>query len=551
MKHSKLVIFLLFLAFYLLLFLQFPLNHSLTGELDTLANLAMYKQLQNWIIGLFTGEAMGSICYPSKHVWVAFGADFGAGILHIFFSFLGFSDLWANWLFVGFILASNSFGMYLLASEFKMDRRAAIIAGLIFSCAHFTFGNLENPNTLVFFFCFYALTLFLRFIESGELKFFILSSIIGALQIYITPYVFLFYSVILAILILRYEPIRLKPKPVFIRYLLTAIGYAIVVTPFIHHFILQSDIKDYFNVVGDRSIVFVLAYNLDDFFRTLPNHLYMPYRELFDDAWLTKLKCFYLGATFWGVIIYGLVRYRKSMRREWMAMIIVGVLLAIGPYVSVGARKLFPSAAWPLYEYLNFDSILRVPARAFFIALIALSMILGTTLSRIAQGSFKHLMVSLVLLFMILGENIPMPFKHYDQREILQPDREWMDLVRSDEEYNNIVHLPSAIFDFRSDQREYAYMYWQSFHRQNVVNGMTAFIAPERMENNQLMKEWNQGDNLKKLIEQNGLDFILFHKDMVSEQEASLAIQQLNQHSEIKLLSDNERTTVFSVIGKP
>src|SRR5688572_29467055 len=148
-KYTCLLVFAFYYVLMLLFFLQYPLQGSLTGDWDTFANLAMYKQIKLFIESVFLGFDPGSTNFPSKHVWAAFGADFGAGIFHLCFNLLGFNDLWANWLFISLVFASNSFGLYLLARHYIPMQIPRIIVGLLFSFCQFTLGILENPNVLV------------------------------------------------------------------------------------------------------------------------------------------------------------------------------------------------------------------------------------------------------------------------------------------------------------------------------------------------------------------------------------------------------------------
>src|SRR5690606_17425460 len=125
------------------------------------------------------------------------GLDFFSGIIWIFYVKVGFSEIWAYWLYITTILSLNSFGLFILSQHFLKNIFLRWSCGLIFSVHYFTYLNIDNPNVLFYFTFFLAIFFFLNFIKNHSVKYLYFAIIAAALQIYFSPYVFVFLFIVM------------------------------------------------------------------------------------------------------------------------------------------------------------------------------------------------------------------------------------------------------------------------------------------------------------------------------------------------------------------
>jgi len=425
------------------------------------------------------------------------GADYGIGIIHVALNYLGFSDVWANWVLISILFALNSWGLYLLLNKYFDDTQIAIAGSLLFSFAHFTLANLENPNTLVFFPAFLSLFYYLKYLDDKKrnIRALYTALLIGAFQIYLSPYVFLFHSILWSILIVYYEFSEIK-WGIVKKYFLGALVYLLIISPYLYLFVLGNGVSSSYNVIREQDLAWALSLNIEDYIRALPNHLYINSNLIFGDPFVSKIKSAYLGIVFYLLALFGFI-IDKNKRWPWGIVFITGILIATGPFVTHNYHKLFPSLLYPLYEVWGFDNIFRLPFRAFFISVIALIVF--------ATAGLKHIKdrfqgpIWFVIVLLILFENVPLRMEVYDHSRLLNPDTAFIEPIR---DYNNatILSLPSGLFEYKSDRREYVYMYWQYYHHQNILNGNLAFIPTSRMKIYQSLNEFSES-NLESLID--------------------------------------------------
>jgi hypothetical protein len=532
-----------FFILFLLFFLQYPLQGSLTGNLDTIANLAMYKQLKLYLDGWLTGSEFGTLCYPLENVMVYFGADFGAGIIHVLFNYLGASDLWANWWFISIVFTLNSFACFLLLNLYIKDAPIAFAGSLIFNLSHFTLANLENPNAL--FFCFFFLSLYYYetyLISGGEnQKALLKAAFLGCIQIYLSPYLFLFHCIVWFILILFREP-HLFQKIFFTKYLKIAILYLIVISPFLYFFVFNSAVEDSQNSIFEKDYTFLFSLNWPDFTRVLPHHLYKDYVVVFDNPFLSKIKAAYLGYAFYITAFWGWIKMKQKWM--WFLVALVGVIIAIGPYWVKDMNNMWPFIMYPFYEYGGLGDILRVPSRAFFISVFGFTVMICFALKFI-KDKFSKFPYWILLMVFILLENVPLKMEVYDQKAILHPDKDFIQYLK--ERPNAVVlSLPSQLGNFLGDRNEYIYMYWQHIHKHSILNGNLAFVPAERLKTDEVAQNMSS-ENLQDLIETHDVTTFVYHKDL--PQQTQYLLDSLKQFPFLTKALENERVVIFEVIN--
>lgn len=543
LKHNQ-VIFALFLLVFLGFFLQYPLQSSLTGDIDAIGNLAMYKQLQSVIDGYFGSGAAGSLCYPVDKVWVYFGADFGIGIIHVIFNYIGFSDLWAHYLFMSLLFAGNAFSLFLLLAYWFKDRQAAVFGALIFCLAQFTLGNLENPNTLVFFPGFLSLYYYFRSLDENyrALRNFIIAAGLGVCLIYLSPYNFLYHCIIWGVFILAKEGRNIS-KAIVVKYGLTAIAYGIIMLPFIRFYLFHNDLDIDYNYTMTTDITSRLGLAASDYLRCLPNHLYMGDQFVELESWTGRIKAAYIGVGFYILALIGLTKGR--LRGTSLIFILIGLIMATGPFIVLSPEHRIFNITWPLYEYLNFGNVFRITSRGFFIALFGLSIL--ATSGFITLKKARMFIPLLVLPLFTLAENISWPMHTYDHQEVVNPDTDLIEYLATRDETEVILSLPSNLFDYEGTHREYVYMYWQYYHGHNTLNCSLGFFPTTRTRVNDLLGEGEvQKDDLRTLIEENDVSAIVFHRDLADGQHQN-TLHALQDSEFLKEELNTERSILFRV----
>lgn len=542
MKEKGLIFLGLFILF-LLFFLQFPLQNSLTGNLDVIANLAMYKQMKLHIDSLFMSADIGTICYPIKHPGVYFGADYGIGIIHIFFNYLGFSDLWANWIFISILFSLNSFTLYLFLTLIFKDKKIALIGGILFSFSHFILANLENPNVLFFAFFFLSLYYYKKYLDSGgnQLKLLYIAAFFGCTQIYLAPYIFVLHTIVWFIFIITQEP-QLFSKKFFIKYIKIALFYLVIIAPYLYFFIFNDEIDKSRNTIFEQDITFALSLNFGDFVQVLPNHLYLKHKLVYNSPLLSQIKSTFLGVTFYSFALYGL--FKSKNKTTWVLLIVAGIIIAIGPYFVLTPHKKWPFVLYPFYEYLSFRDLLRMPLRAYFITLFGLLVLVLYSINFIKQR-YKTFPFWVFIPILILIENVPYKMEVYEQQNVLNPDKQYIDYL-SQKDKAIVLNLPSELGLYDGDRNEYIYMYWQYYHQKTILNGNLAFIPDVRIETDNVAKSITE-EGLKKLIGSHDITTIAFHKDLVHDSTALSGLDSLYNYSFLNKSLESDRTIIFEV----
>lgn len=531
------------LAVFLLYFLPYPLHGSLTGDLDTIANLAMYKQLQLHLTSWFTGQPTGSVCYPVEQVNLFFGADYHAGILHLLFNMPGMSDLWANWLFLSVIFALNATTFFLLLNHYTGNTGTALVSSLIFCFSHFILANLENPNILLMAGMFLSLYAYEKYQASGctRHKFLYTATFLAGIQIYFAPVIFLYHAVVWSIVIISGKPWPSIRKKSWL-YLTQIVIYLLIVSPYLYFYVFSPALDNTYNLIEEGRYFSILSLQPRDLLRVMDHHLYLDSIPVTENPFINKIRSAYLGIAFYGLAALGAVV--SSQRLTWIIVWLSGIVLAIGPWLVLGPENAVPSLMYPFYEFFGFDGILRIPVRAFFIALIAMTVLLAYGLDFL-QSRFRRFPVWLLLAVLVFLENIPMKKTLYDHDSILHPDLEFVELMAEGND-EVLLSLPLTYFTYNGDRREYIHMYWQSFHRQHLVNGMLAFIPLDRKQDMEQLHEFNR-NNLEGIIRKYGITKVAYHKDLIVQDDPKGLLDSLSGVPFLTRLNETARTVTFDV----
>jgi hypothetical protein len=550
--HNRFV-FVFFMGFCSLFFLQFPIQNSLVGDIDTIYNLALYHQMKNFIDLHLFGIPTGLLCAPTdmafqEQSWINFGANYGIGVIHIFFNYLGMPDLWAHWLFMSLLFALNCYALFLLLKLLYDNILVCIAVALIFNFAHFTLGNLDNINSVVFFLSYFALYFYILYTKSLDsnitVKYFYWAVCLGAVQIYLSPYNFVIHTLIWVVFIAFYEIKYIKWSTVQ-RFAIGFVIYTAIIFPYLYVFFISDLVSREFNVYSTENFIHVQSLNFDDLWRVLKNHLYLKSELLLGSPLLSKLRACYLGIIIYILAILGL--FRKKNRALGITLVTLGVIISIGPFVSYQNIRLYPSFIMhPLYEILDLYDKISVPIRFFFISVLGLCILAGNGLMIIYNRKKGGVVLSGILVFLVLLENIPIKMEVYNHQFLLKLDKEVLSVLKN-EDPQLVYHMPSSLVEINSNyRREYIYMYWQHFHRQNVVNCFPPFMPGNRKEiDNQLVELNNQ--NLLKVIESNNIQKIIYSKQLANTELELAQLDSLYTFPYLKPILETNRTVIFEI----
>ncbi|MDH5580750.1 MAG: hypothetical protein OEY33_02510, partial [Bdellovibrionales bacterium] len=180
--------FTLFLLFYLILFLQFPLKGDLPGNCDSLLAIALSN---NYFNKVFYNLDLSSL-YPATSVHAYGDLAPLLASLFTFFKLISFDDLYAYYFFIVFIFSLNAFAFYKLAFQTTKKNDVAIVIGLMFSLSTPFFAHIDDPNIIFLFFPLMLLYNLFCYKDTGQQKYATYAMICLGLQIYFGFYIFLF-----------------------------------------------------------------------------------------------------------------------------------------------------------------------------------------------------------------------------------------------------------------------------------------------------------------------------------------------------------------------
>lgn len=547
--------FLFILFACLLFFLQYPLNHSFTGDRDTFYNLAAFHQIRQYLEALVSGRPDGMIYYPEtmsffKQFWLELGANFGIGIIHVLISYAGLPDLWTHWLFMSILFALNGYCLFLLATALYTSRLSALLVSMFYIFSHFMLANLENINTLVFFASFLSLYWYKLYTASMDsdkpaVKMLYGSVAIGTLQIYLSPYNFVIHCLIWVAFIAVYELKKIR-LDFWKHYAFGMLIIILLIMPYVWVFFISGMATREMAYYEVRNYIHIQSLNLDDFLRVLPNQLYLKSSIFYDNPFLSKIRAAFPGITMVVLALAGLGV--KKLRTLGLGIFLVGLVFAVGPFITVGQLRRMPNIIFPLYEFLDLYDKISVPVRLYFVALLGLVILAVNGFVRI-RNLCRLPYVPALLVLLALAENIPVPMETYDHTFIARGDSVANQLIGNPPEGKlyAVLNLPSSSAETHLNyRREHIYMYWQSMHGQNILNGSSSFIPERRRKIDEWLSAFDE-DNLRKVIEFGHVDWVLFNISLVQNEIEADMLDELRRMEYLQEVEDTGNTVVFKV----
>jgi len=563
MKLRKLAAFafIIYALFYLLLFLQFPLNNSIGAHCDGLLAVTISNSMFNYLGCIFTGVHFTTSMFPVENIFQYGESSFGCLIIIMFFKLIGCSDIYSWYFFVVTLFALNGLGMFLVSYHFTKNFHASIIAGFFLTCSNFVFINIDDIHVFFYFLTFLAIFFLLKHKETQKNKFLLISSVLMGLQIYTSLYAFAYGSIIFVVVFiysLNYFR-KIKYKKIIIVACCATI-YLIIIAPLIL-FYLRTKMSPNFFDPNDmwQGVVSLYTIKFSDLFKVMPNSLF--YSSSFQESSILFeiRRSAFIGFLFMGISLFCVIRYFRKYF-IWVLFVFIGLLLSTNIIYS-----LFP-----------FLGVLRVPYRAYFITIIAFSILasigIGSLFKKISTR--KQLLITVVILSIHLIENIPYPFPLANFETVQQealvkkdiklgdgfcpinfiPNDKLSEAVNHIDKNSAVLCLPSKnIFGDKytgslTYSREIIYMIHQTYFKRNMFNGLNGYYPKTRVLLQSYIEELPKETSLQQLIT-SGMTHIIFYKNMVLTPQEDI-LKSLEDSNMLHLISESNDFALFEVVVK-
>ncbi len=270
--------------------------------------------------------------------------------------------------------------------------------------------------------------------------------------------------------------------------------------------------------------------------------------------WPSVRRRAHIGVGLWALALAGLFGFWRAGRRarapgpgpdrstglELCLIGALGLILALGPVIMLWGHG-YPTPLLPLYDVSPLVRLFRVPVRAFAMTLASVSIAAGfgwlcllRRLERVPRLRLRPIAWLAIAVVVVGIENIPFPLPAFGAARHAAPSPEYVaflkDLPRNDgddgivaaaERIPVILDLPSAIGyggalvgDLFPQNRELIYMNWQTYHRQNIVNGLNGYLPRSRVELQEAIDALPDEEAFTSLWRR-GVRYLALHFDMV------------------------------------
>jgi hypothetical protein len=579
-----------FLAFFLLLFAQFPAAGRLPGNCDTWYAVAFTNIYINEIKEALGLGQFGSFLYPAESPFSYGETSVLLATVPMLLRLLGLSDVATYYVFISLVYAATGFAAYRVASLYVEDRGVSTLAGLAFSSSNFLLSTIDSPHTAFWGVAFLAFYFFKRYSRHGRTADLWWAGVLAGAQVYVSAYVFLLLALAVGAVALN-DWKRLLGRPGGPRQILLAVlGVAVGIAPFAWFY--ATKLEGYFSWRG-QAVLFAEFNSLDpgDLLRPMPGNLLYPAGHRFnqrdavelqkhlgksDPAFRTEEFALLVGhgprpdeeslwvssrrSAFVGVVPYVLallcVGASFEGKRDLIALFAAGLLVALGPGFTLGS-DFVPLPLYWVYEKVPGFHMFRIPGRAFALSVLALeiaaAMGLDALLRRLGllSGAKRNAAIAAGMLLVLL-ENVPFPMRAFAGERLARPPEDYLQFL-SGRRQTVLLNLPSGIGyglagsaqDLYAFNRELIYMNWQTYHRQDIVNGVNGYIPHSRIQVQRLIATLPSESAIAGLREL-GVRFIAFNKGMLLPGEPSL-IPALRRSRMLIPVLESESTAVFGV----
>ncbi len=547
--------FFVYLLFFLLLFLPFPKSNALIGNTDAIGTLAVYRTNLLELREIVFHETYGNAFYPEKRLGDFVEEYWGETFFYGIISIPGFSDRVNIYLLISLLFALNGFSVFCLTHFYTKSAPASLLSGLSFSTCSYMLCNQEMINALAFFMVPFVLLFIERYFIEQKPKYLFYSVFALGMQFYFSSYSFVFGVLMVSVILLYNFELLLKLIGKHYKYYLVVIFTGVLITiPGIYSILFGHKGENVFNpLVELPGISQRYSLELVNFISSWPNNLIYKKLFLISDKALKNQYFANIGLAFVGFALLGTIKGDKR-KLLFVFFTIISVLVSFGTSLEVAGTTIHMPLYW-LYKINFIQQFYRIPGRTFVLTVFCLSVLFSFGLVYIQQHLryYQPVFVSIMIVFIL--ENAPFPFPiESGNATALVPPEEYVNFYTK-QHSKVIAELPSSLFTERFQyvngvseySREYRYMYWQTLHKNFVINGSGSFFPKSRMYNNSLTKDVSSGNNLIKLINYNNLDFITLHKSLVLTQEEETIEPFLKSSNLLDKILETDEVVIFEV----
>lgn len=555
----------IYLLVFGVLFIQFPLNGSLPGGVDTWFDLSMFNDYANRLESWFYKTELGTAYFPESNYFSFNNPAFGGALFYIPLKWLGVSDLWAYYGFTVITYALVAFSIYRLTFFFVRNTFISVYCGLAFSCSNFFLSTIDNPDITLFFMCFFSLYFFLRFIDEENPKYMYYTGVFGGLTVYFSSYAFLFQSI--ALLIIGLTSLRkiIFQRNLFISLLISLAIYTVVIYPYASIYILNGSVANSWNPGENLFAVATVSLNFNDLARFHPNNLIYPsMKDLGNTGWLHNTRSAGIGIGLYALAVLGIVKM-KMKGLPLYVLFLLFLVIALGPSIYV-KNTIIEMPMMFLYKNLNLNEYFRISVRAYFMSVTVIVCLAGVGLNFLFKSSYRS--IALGLMAFILAENIPASLDHYQSEQLMKAPTGYLEFLNK-QPLSTIANYPSSFFsgfhpnipakcsdtnlNFAEYEvtRDYRYMYWQTKHKHNIINGFSGFIPYSRIQNQAYMEFIERENNLHNLVQNNGLDYLIYHKQLLLNcEQKDGVLTWLKSSNQLEITLENDAICIFQPLNR-
>ena len=222
---------------------------------------------------------------------------------------------------------------------------------------------------------------------------------------------------------------------------------------------------------------------------------------------------------------------------DWFGGYSVRLAYALGLLLAFDVSLGFNGLVYPaLYDYFLPFRALRIPARMGLFVGFSLAVLAGYGIARIAgrvESAATRRAVFVVLGVFMLAEYASKPIELATIRT--SAPEIYADIVRDrgDAPTAALFEFPSSSFD------DPTYLYYSTFHWQNLVNGYSGFFPPSYVRLTDAMRGFPDDSSLASLRAR-GTRYVVVHGERLYGDRYETLIPLLDQRSDLALVSRRE-----------
>jgi hypothetical protein len=606
------LVFLAYEAFYLALFFQFPYQDALPG--NVLLAIALPNTYLAKIAAFFGFGSAGTAMFPVSNALAYGEAAPGMSAIYVFFRLLGCNDVFSSYFYNSFVFASTALGTYVFAGLFLRSRAARFFAGFAFTCSNMMFAHIDDSPFIFYLFPLLSLTLLVTYFRGydttdAKSRWLLLAAVLGGVQAWFSVYIYVFQTILLGIIGLYYL-YKYRERQGWSSFGLISLAilfYGLAAGPVLLFYDLNQHALNIAKPFHTDVLPTLLSWSFHDLFQALPENLLYGRPQSMNLTWDLLKHENLIGILVTVAGVFALWR-RGEHRLVLGTTALVGFVFALGPMIMAGAPTtqmvpaeqfyksflssgIAPAPLYPIYKLFPMAAFLRVPVRAYFLVLLALSVLSAVTLDalvgRCSRARTGMLIVGLFFAVHMI-ENVPFPMRAYPLGPLLKLPDEYAEFVkgktgavildlpsRLDMAYLNwnyelfreprdfVSFDPSApvlevldrgttalsyrlLFNYN---REAVYMNWQTQHKQNIIGGVNGYFPVSRLIYDRWLEDLPR-DSTIEWLRQQGVDFIAYHPNMLLPGETDY-LPQLAESPLLRRVYSGKQITVFALVEPP